>query len=351
MRCSKTCFAVVLALYTAAALVRTAAADPFPGQELKFLQAPMTGITITNPDGTTGDYFGHDELSTAYATIGAGGVITGYTGTSMADDFADNFDTPVVHVTWWGSYLNLNPDHRLDQFLIAFEEDVPAGVAGPDGTVLPYSRPGNVLSTEIVDLAAAMTPGVGGDYTEDQITFGLPEDIYKYNAELALPFAQQKDEIYWLKIVGLVDGQAADPSLDTKWGWHNRDYTVSNPLASPVPVPGEFDERPITDPAYPTEVWHFQDDVVESEVTITLNSLVPNVPLVVQTDPIETFYVDGLDGPGPVPVPPGGHGGISQFSKDLAFALYTVPEPSSVMLIMIGLVGLTGFRRPHSPSS
>ena len=28
-----------------------------------------------------------------------------YQGQYMADDFADHFTTPVVHVRWWGSYL------------------------------------------------------------------------------------------------------------------------------------------------------------------------------------------------------------------------------------------------------
>jgi hypothetical protein len=35
---------------------------------------------------------------------------------------------------------------------------------------------------------------------------------------------------------------------------------------------------------------------------------------------------------------------ISQFSKDLAFELYTIPEPSSVLLICIGFAAI-GLRR------
>ena len=267
----------------------------------------------------------------------------------MADDFADNFDSPVVHVTWWGSYLNnnINSNQLVTKFLIAFEEDVPAGQLGPDGNTFPFSRPGKVLSTQIVDLVPALAPG-SGTYTEQLVAANPVEDIYKYNAELFFDkqFPQVRDEIYWLKIVALIDAPQTGTTLDTQWGWHNRDYTISNPLAAAV-VPGEVDEQPLIDPLYPTEVWHFQDDAVESLVTITIDDpAMPNMPTVVQDNPFPTSYVDDLDGPGPILPLGSGHNGIKRFSKDLAFELYTVPEPATCMLLMIGLVAMAkGTRR------
>ena len=83
-----------------------AVGDPLPGQVLKFQQLPMVATTIGQdpPVGDTNVYFGHDERSTARLLPGTG--IQQYQGIAMADDFADEFDTPVVHVRWWGSYLN-----------------------------------------------------------------------------------------------------------------------------------------------------------------------------------------------------------------------------------------------------
>src|SRR5689334_11846190 len=82
-----------------------AAADPYPTEVLKFQQLPLNnGILQTYPAPTPGGapFPGHDETSTAYLQTGAAPI---YAGTYMADDFADTFTTPVVHVRWWGSYL------------------------------------------------------------------------------------------------------------------------------------------------------------------------------------------------------------------------------------------------------
>ena len=100
-------------------------ADPLPGQILKFDQEPMIATAVAGQI-----YFGHDELSTAYGVGSTAGPPTNYRGTFMADDFADKFTTPVVHLTWWGSYIdNSNaafpPQPHVQKFLIAWETDVP----------------------------------------------------------------------------------------------------------------------------------------------------------------------------------------------------------------------------------
>ncbi len=139
MHAIRTRISIALAVVAATLLIAsTATADPLPGRDLlKFSQKPMDGTPITSPNGTVQRFWGHDELSTAYSQIGPAGP-TPYRGTFMADDFADKFSTPIVHVKWWGSYLNnfVSPNFPVDKFLISIEEDVPVG---PNN---PFSHPG-----------------------------------------------------------------------------------------------------------------------------------------------------------------------------------------------------------------
>ncbi len=330
-------------------------ADPLPGRDvLKFSQKPLDGFTIVDATGLGQSFFGHDELSTAYGAVDATGVVPLYRGRFMADDFADGFNSPVVHVKWWGSYLNniIDPAFAVDKFLITFESDVPANPTDPTS----FSQPGIPLLNQIVR-RGPLAPG-SGTYTETPISPGgapLFETLYEYNAELHLgkEFPEKKDEVYWLKIVALVDlppGVNIDPinppTNVTQWGWHNRDYSIMDPLASvpPAVVPGEHSPGVVPGTGIP--VWHFQDDAITGIVAVdtTLNPNGQIMPDVFQ-DPFTfnpTNYLDGIDGPaGPIPGT-----GISQFSKDLAFELYTViPEPATCMLMLLGLGAIAGCRR------
>ncbi len=263
----------------------------------------------------------------------------------MADDFADIFNTPVVHVKWWGSYLDnfVDPNMNVDKFLIAFEPDVPAN-QNPAG----FSHPGTPAFSQVVTRNPI---GVGsGTFTETpKLVIPGIESIYEYNAELHLgkEFAQQKDTVYWLKVVAMVDAPPTatfdpynPPANVTRWGWHNRDYTIPNPLASAAVVPGEQNQGPFQG----VPVFHFQDNAVTGDVRInTLPPATPIMPDVVQpfANMVPTHYVNGLDGPG---VP--GAIGIAQFSKDLAFELYTVvPEPTSCLLSIVAMTGVLLVRR------
>jgi hypothetical protein len=311
-------------LVAATLLTASVAADPLPGGDLlKFQQVPMDGTLIDDVR-----YFGHDELSTATSTFDVDGNLLGYAGQFMADDFADSFDDPVVHVRWWGSYLDNEIIQPVDKFLIAFEADIPAGVGG-----VPHSRPGQVLHTQIVT-RGPLAPG-SGTFTEKTISPGGPplgEVLYEYNAELHVgkEFPQQADVIYWLKIVALIDAPAGTDQF-TRWGWHNRDYTLMDPLASPVPVPGERIVGTIG--LSETPVWQFQDNAVSGPVLVGVDPIMPEV---IQDGPFNPqHYLDGIDGPQ----------GISEFSKDLAFELFTVPEPVSAMAWMLGGLALLRRRR------
>ena len=326
--------------------VSNASADPLRGRSvLKFSQQPMDGTFIPSPTGNQQRYWGHDELSTAYSQTTAAGV-TPYRGTFMADDFADKFSTPVVHVKWWGSYLNnFTPDiFPINKFLISFESDVPASTANP------FSRPGQPLLNQIVR-RGPLAPG-SGTFTENLISGGGPplgEDLYEYNAELHLgkEFFQKPDTVYWLKIVALVDvpaGIVIDPSQPPtflpRWGWHNRDYTIRDPLAStpPTVVPGEHLDGVIPGPGpVATPIWHFQDDAVTGRVVVNhLSTPMGQImPIVEQGEFQPRNYITFQDGPPP----------IGEFSKDLAFELYTVPEPAAALLLIVALVNVAAFRR------
>jgi hypothetical protein len=243
--------AVSLTLFVAAIASR-ASADPLPGRDiLKFGQDPMLQHAQFGQI-----YFGHDEFSTAYRGLNMPAP-NPYRGRFLADDFADNFNTPVVHVKWWGSYMGgtINPNpQQVQKFLIAFEADQPAGPPG-----LPFSHPIPPIQSQIVTLGA-LSPQ-SGTFTEKQVhPGGSPqfEAVYEYNAELAVPFPQQKDTVYWLKIVALVDllpGQQPSDPFVTRWGWHNREYATQNLLASPAVVPGENQQGN----AALGPIWHFQD--------------------------------------------------------------------------------------------
>ncbi|MFO0791551.1 MAG: hypothetical protein U0805_18985 [Pirellulales bacterium] len=334
-----------LSICALASIVATQSlADPITGRDIpKFTQKPMVNTAIQGQI-----YFGHDEFSTAYGVGNAASPPLNYQGRFMADDFADKATTPVVHVTWWGSYINDNnaaaPQPHVQKFLIAFESDNPVS---PNQ---PYSTPNQVLQYDVVTLGA-LSPG-SGTFTETLVRGPDPvtqEALYKYNAELHLgkEFNQQPDTVYWLKIAALVDVPqpivAPIPAGVTQWGWHNRDYTINNPLASTAPnvVPGEFLDGLVPNTNQP--IWHFQDDAVQGDLRFT-----PGAPLlsqqVVQLNMTPTNYLFvNTTGIGPIDGP----AGIEQHSKDLAFELFTtkVPEPAACMLVAMAIAGVASFRR------
>ena len=67
------------------------------------------------------------------------------------------------------------------------------------------------------------------------------------------------------------------------------------------------------------------------DVDITPSTANPAGLNVLQTNMLPTNYKDILDGPQ----------GISAYSKDLAFSLYTTPEPASLSLFGVGASAAT----------
>jgi hypothetical protein len=77
---------------------------------------------------------------------------------------------------------------------------------------------------------------------------------------------------------------------------------------------------------FTSPVWHFQDDAVTGGITV-FPTAASNMPSIEQFGYSPERYLFPWDGPD----------AISQFSKDLAFELYTqIPEPSAVLLACVG---------------
>jgi len=320
--------AVLAACIVAVGLCGRAIADPLPGEVLKFQQLPLNNGLAPSVGGAP--YPGHDEWSTARIGLTPGN----YTGTFMADDFADLSNDPVVHVRWWGSYdQNFTAANGVQNFLISFESDVPAGPAPS------FSHPGQPLLNQIVS-KGVLAPG-SGTFTEKIINGNVSEHLYEYNAELKVPFAEQANTVYWLKIVALNDPAPVTSGGDGgvyNWGWHDRDWGIKDNLASVPPLvsPGEGDIGPLILPnGTPTPVYHFQDDAVSGFVSISPNAA--GFPTVQQTGYNPENYIH-IPGAIPIDGPPG----IEKFSKDLAFELYfrQVPEPSTLALLTVGALGM-----------
>jgi hypothetical protein len=363
MNASFTRLFTLLSLVASAAFLATQAqADPLPGRDLlKFSQLPMLNTQILDPNGTAVTYNGHDELSTVYGFQQPGQITTLYQGRYMADDFGDKLSTPVLHVKWWGSYLNnfIDPNMPVNKFVISFESDQPAGPAPS------FSHPDVPLVTQVVT-RGPLAPA-SGTFTEKVLpgTTSIDGPIYEYNAELNLgnSFPETADNVYWLKIAAVVDlplgfnpnfdpynpgSNAASPPV-TQWGWHNRDYTIQDTLASTLTGPGETQVGTIGNNVPPLPVYHFQDDAVAGDVRVVMGPVPasPLNPLIFQ--PVATMspqlYRGITDGPATTAFP---NNDITHFSKDLAFQLFTtnnVPEPSTCLLLISGCVGLALIRR------
>jgi hypothetical protein len=304
-------------------------ADPLPGESLLFTQRPMVETNFFGPV-----FYGHDETSTA-VQLPVGAPFDVYAGTFMADDFALKSGQAITHLKFWGGYLSNPSGENVQKFFITFESDVPQSANEP------FSHPGTPLLSQIVT-AGPLAPA-SGTFQEKLIRprGGAPQQtpLYEYNVELETLFVAAPNTVYWLKVVALTEPIAGGGGK-FQWGWHNRDYTINDPLAPtpPAVTPGEFGVfSPI--PEIPP-IWHFQDDAVAGEVRIT-DLLFPGPTRfdVSQTNMSPQHYLADWDGPSY----------IAQHSKDLAFELYGVPEPSAIVLGFGAGIGLL-MRRRKRPS-
>jgi hypothetical protein len=229
----------------------------------------------------------------------------------LADDFLCTFSGPITDIHIWGSYNQdlflggVHPSNAL--FSLVIYDDVPVSATNP------YSHPGNPL------WSAYRKPTQARLYTHAQEGFfdpnvpagqnpiiGTDTQIWQFNVlfDPADAFRQEEGKIYWLGVHASADlngdGAVGIPDLALYQQY----------------FPGLFGWKTSGSP-------HFNDDAVFTDVfTVGLNPhTVPTGPWRELRDP------------------------RSGESLDLAFVITGIPEPSSVVLMFLGVAGALVFIR------
>jgi hypothetical protein len=216
----------------------------------------------------------------------------------LADDFPCTTTGPITGIHVWGSWLN-DQSNPNTTFHLSIHADVPKDATGA------YSHPGNVLWQQ------EFTPG---SYTarlwaqaqeffyepNHDTIIGNDTQVVQYNFPIppATAFVQQgtaaNPMVYWLDVQATVPG-------DEVFGWK-------------------------------TSVNHWNDDAVFADTTIPLS------------------MGGQLYGPAAAPVfwqdmhYPANHPFAGQ-SIDMSFAITTIPEPATLSLLALGVLGLIRRRK------
>ena len=251
----------------------------------------------------------------------------------IADDFRDPFNTPVMTVRWWGSYTGptfqqipggaqpLFGPGSEDGYVISFFTDIPADPANG----MP-SRPGELLGTYILPLERVWiepTPFIGWPDTSFP-----PDDprlrIWEYKANLMdahldhavagisdqMGFHQKAGEVYWISIMAEVGHRLIEvPNPDGTPDWEFVDT-------------GKFAEPNQQHPEGHFWGWH-TSPIRFNDVASMGHLAMPEM---------RWEYL------GWMPIEP------RHELLDMAFELYTIPEPSSIVLIGFAAMGICCFR-------
>jgi hypothetical protein len=245
----------------------------------------------------------------------------------IADDFQDPFNTPVATVRWWGSYVGptfnnlpgappmpiFGPGSE-DGYVISFFKDIPAD---PTGVGSPFSHPGELLGTYVLPLEKVWieeTPYIGWDqhrifeYKANLMDGHLDHAISGISDQMG--FHQRPHEIYWISIVAEVGHKpvlVTDAAGNPHW-----EVQLTGKTAMPTPENPEGHYW-----GWHTSPKHFNDIATMGHLFMPGN---------------QWEYI------GWNPIQP------RHDLHDMAFELYTVPEPASVVLIGLALVAV-GCRR------
>jgi len=210
----------------------------------------------------------------------------------LADDFRCTQTGPITDIHIWGSWLNDQVFTGV-QFKLSIHADQPATpTGGPSHPIDPPLWQAIVAPSAqrlYSTLPASGPPEQFFDPNTNQIV-GTDRQIWQYNfVNLPQPFTQEAGKIYWLDVQALVpDGSSF------LFGWK-----TTNPQ----------------DPRTP----HFMDDAVYADTpAFGAPAILPYTPLVY----------------------PSGHP-YAGLSIDLAFVITGVPEPASLMLMMLAPIWLT----------
>lgn len=229
----------------------------------------------------------------------------------LADDWLCTSTGPVTDIHIWGSYnqdipLIANPSNT--NFSLVIYDNIPAGVGGAN-----YSRPGQPLWSAYVKPTATRIYATAQEQFFDpnlNAIVGTDTQVWQYNFLLpaATSFHQTAGNIYWLGVhhtfdlngdgvVGIVDASILASRAPSAFGWKT------------------------------SGVQHFEDDAVWTDVS-TFGTANPHV---VPVGPWSELHH-----------PQGGE------SLDLAFVITGVPEPGTIVLLVIGGIGSLAVRRRPS---
>ena len=211
----------------------------------------------------------------------------------LADDFPCETTGPITDIHVWGSWLNDKVNDNTT-FKLSIHDDVPA-------TDTSYSHPGKELWSH------RFTPG---SYVAKPVATGT-EQFYEPNTNEMLGF----DHEVWLYnflIPETVAFVQEGSSTNRKVYW--LDVQAIVPVTTGI-VPEVF--------GWKTSREQWNDDATYADTEIG------GGPIITPPGWQELRYPDGSQYPGQ--------------SIDLAFAITTVPEPSSCILLVTGLVGLLAY--------
>ena len=209
-------------------------------------------------------------------------------GPVVVDDFRSD-GRPILGFHWWGSYFSDDPvlqplQDRQVAFEISFHTDCPAG------TPVTAQCPGLPVAGAPDQPYPFSTPGQPYQFqlvSAEESFFGstqLGERVYEYWALLPAPWDEVAGNVYWVDVAWAAGQFGTDPN-GAIWGWHESDQ-------------------------------HWND------AAVTTNPPSPG----------------GNPHQGPWMLVAGGN-------RDMAFEVLTTPEPGTLGLLGLGILGLASLGR------
>jgi len=242
----------------------------------------------------------------------------------IADDFRDEFNTPVLTVRWWGSYVGptfgpgatgpmpiFGPGSE-DGYLISFFSDIPAGTGG-----VPFSRPGELLGSYAISFDKVWvepTTYIGWDqHPIWEYKANLMDAHLDHASDLAGPmgFHQKAGEVYWISIVAEVGHKLSlveDATGNVQWV---EEPTGKMAMPNPENEEGHY------------WGWHTSPEHFNDVATMGMLFMPGNEWQYIGWQPIQPRHE----------------------LFDMAFELYTIPEPASIVLCGVALWLCGAYRR------